>query len=169
MTEAAPGAAPPAAPAPAAPAAPPANAGEARTLLDSLMAGKEFAEKLLAGDYSSNKQFSELQTMADAGPADKVALAMSSADLGFLPSSSDVQMRGFAEMLRANGFDERQTRETLEGKPASAEDVAIATRWKADNLGSKEFQARLLSGDPEAARLHLAANVILTSPRKIAG
>lgn len=156
--------------APAAPAAPPATAGEARTLLDALMANKAYAEKLLSGDYSANRQWSELQTMAsNPDPADKISLAMSSSDLGFLPDSQNVELRGAAAMLREKGFNEVQLRESLEmveGKEAPAGDLDIATRWKADNFESKEWQARYLSGDPVAARMKLAADVILTSQQK---
>ncbi len=152
---------------PGAPPAPPANAAEARATLDARIADKSWGAKLIGGDVAANTEYRELRALVDSpDPTDKVELAMSGADLGFLPDSSVVQMTHVADMLRDAGFNELQVRETLSGRAASDAEVAMAKAWKAENLKSKEFTARLMSSEPDAVRQLLVANVILTSPRK---
>jgi hypothetical protein len=150
--------------------APPATAAEARAVLDTRIADKDWGAKLLAGDAAAGREFHELQAKADSPDRSaKVDLAMSGADLGFLADSSVVQMMHMAGLLRETGFNELQVRETLSDREASQAEVEMARTWKAQNLKSKEFQTRWLSGDPEAVRQMLVANIILTSPLKKAG
>ncbi len=149
------------------PAAPPATAAEARAVLDTRIADKSWGAKLIGGDVATNTEYRALRALVDSpDPTDKVELAMSGADLGFLADSSIVQMTHVADMLRDAGFNELQVRETLSGRPASQAEVDMANQWKAENLKSKEFQARLMSGEPDAVRQLLVANVILSSPKK---
>ena len=153
--------------APATPPAAPTNSLEARGRLNTLIADKDWGAKLLAGDAATAREYRDLSALADGPVSDQVSLAMSDADLGFMPNSSDVQMRNMAGWLREAGFDERCVRETLEGKAASDGDIAIATRWKKDLLHpGGEWSTRLLKGDPQALLLYKAAIVILNSPRK---
>ena len=154
-------------PQPGAPAAPPATPQEARARLDGLIKDREYGARLLAGESDANSEFRALQAMADSpDPSAKVELAMSGADLGEIPDSSIVQMGHMAAMLRDAGFNELQVRETLSGREASQAEVDMANQWKAENLKSKEFVARLMAGEPSAIRELLVANVILTSPLK---
>jgi hypothetical protein len=151
---------------PGAPPAPPTNAAEARVRLDGLVNNKDFGAKLLSGDVSANREFTDLQAMVEKGRvADQVEAALSG-DIGDMPDSSLKEMAGAADMLRDMGFNPLQVRETISGREASAAEVEMATRWKAQNLKSQEFQKRLLSGEPDAARQLMVANIILTSPLK---
>jgi hypothetical protein len=162
MTEAAPGTTP-------APAAPPANAVEANTVLQGRLADKDWGAKLLSGDAAVTTEYRGLRDLINRpDPADSVAQAMSGADLGFMPNSADVQMRNYAGFLRENGLNDLQVSETLVGREATQAEVDAARLWKQQNLNSKEFAARLMSGEPDARRQLLVANIILTSPLKSA-
>jgi hypothetical protein len=155
---------------PGAPAAPPKNSAEARAVLDSRIADKDWGAKLLASDGATKTEYQQLRALVDSpDPSDRVELAMSGADLGFLPDSSIVQMSHVAEMLRDMGFPPTAIRETLSGKEATQADVDMANAWKTENLRSKEYVTRLMSGEPSAARQLMVANLILSSPLKKAG
>jgi hypothetical protein len=148
------------------PPAPPANATEARAVLDSRLADREWGAKLLSGDVAANTEYRELRAKADnPETADTVTVAMSG-DIGIMPDSDMALLANMAGMLREHGLNERQVRETLEGREASQAEVDMARMWKNQNLKSKEFVARWLSGEPEAVRQMLVANIILTSPLK---
>lgn len=69
-------------------------------------------------------------------------------------------------MLKDVGFTPLSIKETLEGRPASQAEVDMATKWKADHMSNTEWVKRLMSGDVEAKRHLLVANVILSSPLK---
>jgi hypothetical protein len=114
---------------------------------------------------AANTEYRELRAMADnPETSDTVTAAMSGGDLGLMPDSDTRLMANMANMLRENGLNEQQVRETLEGRPASQAEVDMANQWKAQNLKSKEFLARLMSNEPVAVRELLVANIILTSP-----
>ena len=146
---------------PATPPAPPANAQEARATLDARIADKDFRTKLLAGDAATKREWNSLQDKAANADDSRVTAAMSG-QIGEFPDSSLKLAANTAAMLREKGFPEQAIRETISGKPAAQVDVDRATAWRA-NLQSKDFTDRLLRGEPDAVREHLAANIILSS------
>jgi len=144
--------------------APPTNAAEATARLERLRQNVDWSTKLLAGtDGAVTKEWRDLHTMIAAG--DEVEIAMSGA-LPDVPDSDLKQMAGTAEMLKSMGFTPLQIRETLSGREASQAEVDMATAWKAQNLGSKDFTDRLMRNEPDAIRQLLVANIILSSPLK---
>jgi hypothetical protein len=145
------------------PATPPANAAEASTRLETLKNSVDYTAKLLAGDPYAAKEFHDLHVMIDSG--DNVDSAMK----GILPDVPDSQLKmmaGTAEMLRDKGFTPLSIRETLEGKEATQAEVAQATAWKNQRMRSPEFIKQYLSGEPDAVRQMLVADIILSSPVK---
>jgi hypothetical protein len=147
------------------PPAPPSTPAEATTRLDQLKADPKWTEALLSGGPAQTKEFHELHELVAKG--DGIDQAMAGVmQPGILQDSAHVEMVGTADMLRSMGFNSTQIRETLAGKPASQIDIDKANMWKAQNMGSKEFVTRLLSGEPEAARLLMTANIILSSPKE---
>jgi hypothetical protein len=135
-------------------------------VLDSRLADKAWGAKLLSGDVAANTEYRELRAKADnPETVDTVTVAMSG-DIGIMPDSDMALMANMAGMLREYGLNELQVRETLEGREASQAEVDMARLWKNQNLKSKEFTAKLMSGDPDAARQLMVANIILTSPLK---
>ncbi|HTG16770.1 MAG TPA: hypothetical protein VK747_16085, partial [Blastocatellia bacterium] len=60
---------------------PPTNAAEARAVLDSRMADKQFGAKLFAGDVATKTEYRELRALINnPAPTDAVAAAMSNQD-----------------------------------------------------------------------------------------
>jgi hypothetical protein len=160
-------AAPPLAPViPAGP--PPANATEARAARDGLMADKGFATALFNRDVAATTKWRELGALINGpDPSDMVARAMSTAPpTAIIQNADDVQMRGYADLLRGRGLSELQLRETLEDKPATQAEKDVAARWKQQNLNSKEFAARFHAKEPDAVLSWTAANIVLNAPLK---
>jgi hypothetical protein len=150
----------------ATPAAPPANAAEARTVLDARMGDKAWGAKLFAGDVATTTEYRDLRALINnPDPADSVTVAMSSQDLGMLPNAAAVELRGAAGYLREMGLNDVQVRETLEGKEPTAEEVAIARQWKAQSFKSQDFVKRMMAGEPDVRRQLLVANIILSSAK----
>jgi hypothetical protein len=111
------------------------------------------------------KEFHELHELVAKG--DGVDMAMAGVmQPGIIQDSEHVEMMGTAAMFREMGFNQKQIRETLEGKEATQADIDLATTWKAQNMNSKEFVTRLMAGEPEANRMLWAANIVLSSPVK---
>jgi hypothetical protein len=153
------------APPPAAPPAAPSTPTEAATRLDTLRADPKWTTALLSGGPAQTREFHELHALVAKG--DNVDMAMAGVmQPGIIQDSGHVEMMGTAAMLREMGFNPKQVRETLEGKPATQADIDIATTWKAQNMNSKEFRTRLFAGEPDAKRLLRAANIILSSPKE---
>jgi hypothetical protein len=147
------------------PPVPPSTPAEATARLELVKADPKWTEALLSGGPAQTKEFHDLHALVAKG--DGVDMAMAGVmQPGIIQDSGHMEMMGTAAMLREMGFNPKQVRETLEGKPASQADIDIATTWKAQNMNSREFVTRLMSGEPEAKRLLRAANIILTSPVK---
>jgi hypothetical protein len=166
MSDAAAQAAAPAAPAASsAPATPPANATEARALLDSRMADKGWGQKLFAGDAAATTEYRSLRDLINKPDlTGEVAAAMSNDDHpGIIQDSRAVELRGSAGFLRDLGLNETQVAETLSGKQPSEAEIDMARQWKIQSFKSKEWVARLMSGEPDERRQLLVANIILTA------
>jgi hypothetical protein len=148
--------------------APPATPAEAATRLDQIRSGADpkFTEAFLAGHPERVREFQELHELAAKGAdSESVDQAMAGV-LPEMPSSDMRQLVGTAELLKSVGFTPLSIKETLEGRPASQAEVDMATKWKADHMSNAEWVKRLMSGDVEARRHLLVANVILSSPVK---
>jgi hypothetical protein len=135
---------------PGTPPAPPANAAEARTRLDALIADKDKGAKLLAGDAEVNREYRELRLKADnPDPADTVAAAMAG-NLGEMPDSSVKMMAETAGMLREIGIREEIIEQTLRGHEVSEKESQIVSAYKARLMKDPTFVKAYLSGDAEA-------------------
>lgn len=146
------------------PPALPSTPAEAATRLDQLKADPKWTASFLSGSPTQLQEFRDLHETIAKGN-DDVSAAMT----GIIPemSSSDLKtMAGTASMLKDVGFTPLSIKETLEGRPASQAEVDMATKWKADHLSNQDWVKRLMSGDVEAKRHLLVANVILSSPLK---
>lgn len=133
------------------------------TRLDQLKSDPKWRDGFLAGGPAQVREFQDLHEIA--AKADDVGAAMA----GVLPemSSSDLRaMVGTASLLKDAGFTPLSIQETLEGRPASQAEIDMATKWKADHMSNPDWVKRLMSGDVEAKRHLLVANVILSSPLK---
>lgn len=143
------------------PAPAPKTATEARTALDAKMADKEWGGRYLEGGAAERREFVELTTLIAGGGEDTVKAAIAG-DLPAIPSADQRLMADTASWLADHGFPPKAVFETLTEKEPTAEDIARARTWKAQAMRSPEFVKRYLSGEPDAAREMLAADVVLT-------
>jgi hypothetical protein len=138
---------------------------EASAKLAALTSDPAWANRVLSGaDPAATKEFHELTSAVAAGGSD-AEIAMSGA-LPDLPDSQLKTMAGTAELLRNMGFPPLAIRETLAGKEATQADIAIATAWKSQHMRSPEFVKQFLSGEPDAVRQMMVADIILSSDIK---
>jgi hypothetical protein len=147
--------------APGSPAAPPANATEAGARLTALSGDKAWSGRLLSGDLTATKEFSDLTTMVAEG-GDGVAVAMS----GVLPPAANGEMRemaGLTEFLRDTGITDDVIRQTLSGHEVTQAEYDATKRWHDQHMRDQKFTKEWLAGDPEAARLMTLAHLILAS------
>jgi hypothetical protein len=148
------------------PPAPPANAQEARTRLDALIADKERGAKLLAGDAEVTREYRELRAKADnPDPADTVAAAMTG-NLGEMPDSSVKLMAETADYLRAVGIREEIIEQTLRGHEVSPQEYKQVQAWKERQMKDPVFRKAYLSGDPEARQKMTLAAIVLSGSIK---
>jgi hypothetical protein len=145
--------------------APPSTPAEAATRLDALKADPTWTKALLSGAPAQTREFHQLHELVDKG--DNIDQAMSGVlPAGIIQDGAQVEMMGTAEMLKGMGFTPLSIRETLSGKEATQAEVDMATRWKAEKFSNADWVKLLMSGDVEARRHLLVANVILSSPLK---
>ena len=147
-----------------APPAPPANAQEARTQLDALIADTARGAKLLAGDAATTKEFNSLTAMVAEG-GDQVDRAMSGA-LPDVPDSELKAMAGTAAMLAEMGIKPEVVRQTLENHEVTQAEYDAAKAWQARTMRDQFWVKAYLEGDPDAARQMTLASIILSSPIK---
>ena len=145
----------------AAPPVVPTNAVEARGRLDTLIADKDWGAKLLAGDTNANREFRDLQNMADKSDDSAIATALSG-NLGDMPSSSVKLMANTAGVLRDIGIKEGVIEEVLKGHEVSAEEYKLTEVWKARQMKDPVFVRSYLSGEPEAREKMTLADIILS-------
>jgi hypothetical protein len=146
---------------PGAPPAPPANAAEARTRLDALLADRDQGAKLLVGDSEVTRNYRDLRAMADnPDPADVVAAAMSG-NVGELPDSEVALMANTAGLLRDIGVRESIIEETLRGHVVTDQEYKLVEAWKARQMRDPVFvKAFLAGGAEERQKMTLAAIVL---------
>jgi hypothetical protein len=143
--------------------APPANAAEAATRLDQLKQDPKWTEALMRGGPEETRTFHSLHELISNGDSIDQAIA-GVMQPGGIQDSGHMEMMGAAEMLKGMGFTPLMIRETLSGKAATQAEVDVAKKWKADNFSNAEYLKRLFSGDFQARREMLTANIILNSP-----
>jgi hypothetical protein len=147
------------------PPAPPANAAEARTRLDGLIADKAFGAKLLAGDADANRDFRALSDMAANVDDGTIAAAMSG-NIGALPDSRLKVMANTADHLREIGIREEIIEQQLRGHEVSPEEYKLVEAWKARQMKDPVFVKAYLSGDPEARQKMTLAAIVLSGDVK---
>jgi hypothetical protein len=145
----------------AAPPAAPTNAVEARGRLDTLIADKDWGAKLLAGDTNANRDFRDLQSMADKSDDSTITAAMSG-NIGDMPDSSVRLISETAAMLREIGIREVIIEQQLRGHEVPAAEYKLVEAYKARQMKDPVFVKAFLSGDPEARQKVTLMNVILS-------
>lgn len=142
-------------------AAPPANAIEARTVLDSRMADPEWGAKIFAGNPDANRELRELTSKA-ASSDDSVVAAVMSGEPGRMPTTETHIMAGTAGMLREVGVSEEAIEQTLKGHQVSEQEYKLVQAWKGRHMKDPEFVKRFLNGDTEAREKMTLANIVLS-------
>ena len=150
---------------PVTPAAPPANAQEARTVLDARIADRDWGAKLLAGDAATNREYRGLQDMAANSDDSTIAVALSG-NIGEFPDSRVKIMSETAGMLREIGIREEIIEQTLRGHIVSPEEYKLVEAWKSRQLKDPVFVKAYLSGDPEARQKMTLAAIVLSGDVK---
>ena len=148
------------------PAAPPANAIEARAVLDARIADKEFGAKVFAGDAAALRELRDLTGKVAGGGDDVVAAAVTGSVQTALPNSAERIMAGTADLMREIGFTPQAIAATISGQPVTTELFEKAKAFKAGAMKNPDFITRYLGNDPDARRLMFEANAILTLPVK---
>jgi hypothetical protein len=146
---------------PGTPPAPPANAQEARTRLDALIADNGKSAKLLAGDVQINREFAELSALAAGEDASTIAQALSG-DIGEMPNSQLKMAAETAGMLRDIGINERVISQVLQGHEVSPEEYKLTEAWRKRQMQDPVFVKAYLSGEPEAREKMTLASIILS-------
>jgi hypothetical protein len=143
--------------------APPATPAEASTRLTALKSDPAWRDQFLAGNGPQVKEFKNLSELAAKG--DDVDMAMA----GVSGQSSESRLlAATAEHLREMGFPPTAIRETISGKEPTPADVERARVWKTQIMKNPEWVKRYLSGDGDAQREMLAANILLSSAKEAA-
>lgn len=145
------------------PATPPASPAEAASRLETRMADPAWRDAYLSGNGPEVAESRSLHEMIASGD-DPVASAMTGA-MPDLPSSEHRLMSQTADVLRDHGIREEVIRETLEARPASDQDRAIALAWKNQHMRDEGWVKRYMTGDSDARREMTLANIILSSPQ----
>jgi len=141
--------------------APPSTPAEASARLDALRSDSKWTASLLSGGPAETKEFHTLHELASKG--DSVDMAIGGVlQPGVIQNSEHMQNIGAAEMLRELGIRDDVIRETLQGKSETKPWYDETVRWKADHMSNPDWVKRLMSGDVEARRQLMLANIIIT-------
>jgi hypothetical protein len=117
-------------------------------------------DRLFNGDRAEGQKFSGLlREKIEASPVE----AAMEGTIGDVPSSDLRQMAVGAGWLRNIGVSEGAIKEMLSGRQAPPEEYEAVKRWKSDALRNPEWTKKLLSGDQEAQRQLVLANIVLTN------
>jgi len=141
--------------------APPANATEARTVLDAKMADPDWGAKVFAGNPDANRELRELTSKA-ASSDDSVIAAVMSGDVTRMPTTETHIMAGTAGMLRGIGIREEIIADVLKGHMVTEPEYRLTEAWKARHMKDPEFVKRFLNGDVEAREKMTLADIILS-------
>jgi hypothetical protein len=143
-------------------AAPPKTATEARTVLDTRMADKDWGGRVFNGDVAANKELRDLTAMVAAGGADTVTVAMNGNPVN-MPTTDLAQMAHTTAMFRELGIRDEVTREFLQGKQVTAQEYELVANWKKIQMGDAEFVKRFLDGGVKERQLMTIANSVLVN------
>jgi hypothetical protein len=145
-----------------APLAPPANATEARTVLDARMADKDWGGRVFNGDVGANKELRELTAMVAAGGADTVTVAMNGNPVN-MPTTEQAQMAHTTALFRGLGISDAVTSQFLRGEQVTPQEYELVANWKKEQMGDEAFVKRFLSGDVKARQQMLIADTVLVN------
>lgn len=145
--------------------APPANATEARTVLDARIQDKDWGARFQNGDAAANKEFHDLTAMIAAG-GDAVDQAIAGIVPGDIPDAGQKRMAEAATWMRGHGLTNDVIRQSLTDHEVTPQEVRAVEAWKAQKMRSPEFTKAFLAGEPEPVREMLLANIVLSSPIK---
>jgi hypothetical protein len=141
---------------------PPSTAAEARAVLDTRIADRDWGAKLIAGDAATKTEYAALRAKADnPDPGDTVAAAMAG-NLGEMPDSSVKEMAAAAGMLREIGVRESIIEEVLRGHVVTEQELKLSEAWRSRQMKNPEFVRDFLSGDPEARHLMTLSAIIVS-------
>jgi hypothetical protein len=155
------------------PPAPPANAAEARTRLDALIADRDRGARLLSGDHEVNREYRELRAKADApNPADEIGAAIAGVEQpGPFQDSGHVQRMHTAAMLKENGISDGAIRQALDPDyEVLPEAHGVVASLKADAMADPEWRKRFLAGGRKELREYQLMNIELhTKVKDVSG
>jgi hypothetical protein len=144
------------------PAAPPTNATEASAALEARKADPAWSDRYLTGNLTAKKEFDDLTALIAAGGDDTVAVAMNSNPVN-MPTTDLHLMAHTAAMFRELGIRDEVTREFLQGKGVTAQEMELVVNWRKEHMGDIEWQKKLLSGDVKAKQQLMLANSIIVN------
>lgn len=141
--------------------APPTTPAEAATRLDQSKSDPSWTESFLGGHPERVKEFHDWHELAAKG--DSVDLAMAGMYMEGGNTADHLTQMGTAAVFRELGIRDEITRDVLADKHTVTQAEYNATKvWKEDRFNDKEFVAKLMSGDREAKRKVMLANIILS-------
>jgi lysophospholipase L1-like esterase len=145
-----------------APLTPPANATEARAVLDARMADKDWGGRVFSGDIAANKELRELTAMVAAGGNDTVTVAMSGNPAN-MPTTDQAQMAHTTALFRQLGIRDEVTSQFLRGEQVTPQEYEAVANWKKEQMGDEAFVKRFLAGDVKARQQMLIADTVLVN------
>jgi hypothetical protein len=142
-------------------AAAPGNATQAAAQLNNLQKDGEWTSRFLAGDEGARAEFEKLTgIIVSEDPIDGVAAGLPWAD------HSVREMAEAVPFLREAGLSDDVIRQVFTDQEVTQKEFDLATHWKAQRFRDQEWVKRFLSGEPDAGRQMMAANIILNSAIK---
>jgi hypothetical protein len=147
---------------PDAPAAPPKTATEARAVLDTRMADKDWGGRVFNGDIAANKELRDLTAMVAAGGADTVTVAMNGNPVN-MPTTEQAQMAHTAGLFRELGIRDEVTSQFLRGEQVTPQEYELVANWKKEHMGDADWVKKYLSGDVKARQQMMLADSVLVN------
>lgn len=145
----------------ATPPAAPTTPAEAATRITQAGSDPSWRDPFLAGHPERVREFHEWHALAAQG--ESVDLAMAGQYMPDGNTSDHLAQMGTAVIFSELGISPEITRNMLADKHVVTQAEYNATKiWKEDRFEDKEWVAKLFSGDREAKRKLMLANVILT-------
>jgi hypothetical protein len=147
---------------PIVPAAPPKTATEAKAVLDSRKADKDWGAKVFSGDVAANKELKDLVAMIAAGGADTVTVAMNGNPANMM-STESAHMAHTTAMFRELGIRDEVTSQFLRGEQVTPQEYELVKNFKKERMGDEAFVKRFLSGDVKARQEMMIADSVLVN------
>jgi hypothetical protein len=140
----------------------PTTATEARAVLDTRVADKDWGGRVFNGDVAANKELRELTALAAAGGADTVAVAMAGNPVN-MPTTDQAYMAHVTAMFRELGIRDEVTSEFLRGNQPTPQEYELVVNWKKEKMGDAEFVKRFLEGGVKEGQLMMIANSVIAN------